>query len=1053
MAGQGRAGGAGVWILGLAALIAAPAFAAGAPAFAAGPSRQGSLGPRSSGPQDSTPSDPMCADALRSDAALTDVCFVDSRCGWAVGDRGTIWHTEDGGDHWDLQRSGVACRLESVFFLDSQTGWAAGGSSQPYLHTSQGMLLATHDGGQHWKSIPKLLVPAFKRIRFFNARRGWAIGCPSAMFPSGVFTTDSGGLAWDCLPGPRPAGWLTGGFWDPLTGAVAGRSAQAATVRQGALAPAEAPLPALRDLQRMKVISPCYGWLVGQGGAVLVTTDAGSSWRTPPAEATPAAAAGQFDFAAVEVRGPKCWVAGSPGTLIFHTADAGRTWTATPTGQSLPLAAITFVDDQNGWAVGQLGTILNTADGGRTWRRQRSGGARVAMLGLFSEPHHVPLELFTRFSADEGYLAAVELLNRRDVETPSRHEVPLADRIHEAVVSVGACGAQTAWRFPLRQPGLAMSLPSVLQAWDHFHQGRGLPEFEAHLVRQIRMWRPDVIFTHDPNARGDEPIGSLIGQAVLQMAERAADPACFPEQIQAVGLRPWQVKKVYASLRPDASGTVNLNTGQLAGRLSRSLADVTAGPRGLVEDRFRPAPHSLGFFVMADRLNQDQDRAEFFSGISLAPGSEARRMLIEPAAEAAQTVRQVAQRRRNIEAILERSLRDPQGAMRLLAEANQLTQGLDADSSAQILFQMADAYDRGGQWPMAAEAFQLLVDRHAGHPLARPALTWLVHYETSAEAEWRMEGPQRITLQKTTAEPRASSAAHPGTAPGPQRKTGLPLLDARKSNERAQRAAGLAARLEQTRPDLLAQPGIGFSFAAMDRRQGNSQQAERYYLGQRRGVQHDAWWNCAQGEGWLMEPKGPPPKPIVECAPAPERPRLDGQLEDPVWKAAKAVDLRSLHQDDAQWPVAVQLAYDDKFLYLAIRARQATGVRYEAAKGPRVRDPDLAGQDRVELYLDVDRDYATFYRLVIDHRGWASESCWEDSTWNPSWFVAAASSHGFWTAEAAIPLDQLTDRAPTANTAWAIGLQRIVPGVGFQSFSTPAAIDVVPEGFGYLIFR
>lgn len=1041
MAGQGRAGMAGVLILGLAALFAAAADAAG-------PSRQRSLNP-----QDSTPSDPLCSDALRSDAALSDVCFVDPRCGWAVGDRGTIWHTEDGGDRWDLQRSDVACRLQSVFFLDSQTGWAAGGSSHPYLHTSQGVVLATRDGGQHWKPIPKLLLPALKRIRFFNARRGWAIGCPSAMFPSGVFTTDSGGLAWDCLPGPRPASWLAGGFWDPWNGGAAGRGGLAATIRQGVLGPAEISVPALHDLQRMEVISPSYGWLVGQGGLVFVTTDAAASWRPPPGEVAPPATAAQFDFLAVEVRGPKCWVAGSPGTLVFHTTDAGRTWSAAPTGQSLPLAAITFVDDQNGWAVGQLGTILNTADGGRTWRRQRSGGARVAMLGLFSEPRHVPLELFARLSAEEGYLAAVEVLNRRDVEIPSRHEVHPADRIHEALVAVGACGAQTAWQFPLRQSGLAMPVPHVLQAWDHFHQGRGLPEFEAHLVRQIRTWRPDVILTHDPNARGDEPAGTLIGQALLQLADRAADPACFPDQIQAAGLPPWQVKKVYALLPPDTNGTVNLNTSQLAGRLGRSLADLTAGPRGLVDDRYRPAPRSLGFCVMADRLNRDQDQNEFFSGISLSPGSDARRMLIGTVVETAQTVRQVAQRRRNIEAILERALRDPQGAVRLLAEANQLTQGLDADSSAQILFQMADAYNRGGQWPMAAEAFQLLVDRHAKHPLARAALVWLVHYETSAEAEWRVEGQQRITLQKTTAERASAHEARPGPAPGSQRKTSLPLLYARKSDERAQRAAALATRLEQTRPELLAQPSIGFPFAALDRRQGNGQQAERYYLAQRRGVQRDAWWNCAQGEGWLAEPKGPPPKPIVECLTAPERPRLDGQLEDPLWQAAKPVDLRSLHQDDADWPVTVQFACDDKFLYLAIRARQALGAKYEPAKGPRPRDPDLAGQDRVEIYLDLDRDYSTWYRLAIDHRGWATDACWGDSTWNPSWFVAAAASHGFWTAEAAIPLDQLTGQAPAPNAAWAIGLQRIVPGVGFQSFSTPAAIDPMPEGFGYLIFR
>src|SRR5437868_1957139 len=41
------------------------------------------------------------------DAELTAVTFVDADHGWAVGDRGVIWHTSDGGRTWKLQKSGV----------------------------------------------------------------------------------------------------------------------------------------------------------------------------------------------------------------------------------------------------------------------------------------------------------------------------------------------------------------------------------------------------------------------------------------------------------------------------------------------------------------------------------------------------------------------------------------------------------------------------------------------------------------------------------------------------------------------------------------------------------------------------------------------------------------------------------------------------------------------------------------------------------------------------------------------------------------------------------
>ena len=37
---------------------------------------------------------------MLEDAELTDVTFVDPDRGWAVGDRGVIWQTVDGGRHW-----------------------------------------------------------------------------------------------------------------------------------------------------------------------------------------------------------------------------------------------------------------------------------------------------------------------------------------------------------------------------------------------------------------------------------------------------------------------------------------------------------------------------------------------------------------------------------------------------------------------------------------------------------------------------------------------------------------------------------------------------------------------------------------------------------------------------------------------------------------------------------------------------------------------------------------------------------------------------------------
>lgn len=973
--------------------------------------------------------DPMQSDEMRSDAQLNDIAFVDPQRGWAVGDRGAVWHTDDGGRHWQLQPSGMACSLESVFFIDPNRGWAAGGFSHPYTHSSSGVVIFTQDGGRTWQPAGKLLVPALRRVRFFDDREGFALGGVSAMYPSGVFFSDSGGRTWTPLPGGKTPGWLGGDFLDPLSGAVCGRAGAVGVVRRGAMAPAKTPGLGLRELHRVELVPPVHGWMVGDGGLVMRTDDLGATWQSPPGE-LPDGTARHFDFHALAVRGPKVWVAGSPGTKVFCTADAGQSWTAFATGQALPIQAICFLDDARGWAVGTLGTILATEDGGRTWRRQRSGGTRAAVLAFFGEPQQAPLELLARLSGNEGYLGVVQVIGRRDLDEPPDSRAGVSDRVHEAAVRVGACGAETAWRFPLRQQGIDLDARQVVAGWDMANDGRGLDALEAHLVRQIRVWRPEIVVTHDASPRGDDPLGHVIDQAVLQAVERAADATAHVDQLTLGGLKPWPVKRVFAAAPREAGGDIEVATVEFAARLGRSLADAATEPRGLVQTGFTASPSVLGFRMLTSQMAQDRSPRDFFAGIMLQPGGEARRVLPEAAADGVETLQRLAQRRRNTEAILRQSEDDPRGGAGLLAQAGRLTDGLDPSSAASVLYQLGQRYYQNGQWPLAAQALELLAERYPDHPAARPARVWLVQFYASGEAAWRVHGrDRRTTLQVSTM-----------------------ALDQKALEELPERAAAAAKGIEQTDPAFYGEPVVRLPLCAADRARGFPREAEKWLLLQRRSATRDAWWACAQAEQWLVEPRGEPPKPVVFCAGASAKPKLDGRLDEPLWRETKPAVLRSPRGDDAAWPAEVRLAYDAEYLYIAIRCRRAPGVEYPKTPGPRPRDPDLAARDRVDLFLDIDRDYATYWRLTVDHRGWTGESCWGDRTWDPQWFVAPGGDPGEWIAEAAIALDQLTGRYPKPPTAWAVGIQRTVPGVGFQSFSQPASTAVTPEGFGLLIF-
>ena len=76
------------------------------------------------------------------------------------------------------------------------------------------------------------------------------------------------------------------------------------------------------------------------------------------------------------------WVVGNEG-IVLHTTDKGQTWEKQESGVSGTLYSVFFVSESTGWAVGDGGSIIHTEDGGATWGAQNSGVAQ-ALRGLFA---------------------------------------------------------------------------------------------------------------------------------------------------------------------------------------------------------------------------------------------------------------------------------------------------------------------------------------------------------------------------------------------------------------------------------------------------------------------------------------------------------------------------------------------------------------------------------------------------------------------------------------------------------------------------------------------
>jgi len=113
--------------------------------------------------------------------------------------------------------------------------------------------------------------------------------------------------------------------------------------------------------------------VVGYGGKILDTTDGGRNWTVVKSGIDKA-------LYSIYMKGDAGWIAGQDG-LILHSTDGGKTWAeqhsnaefVEPDGTKKPayLFAITGIDDQHLWAVGDRSTVVTTADGGTTWTYQK----------------------------------------------------------------------------------------------------------------------------------------------------------------------------------------------------------------------------------------------------------------------------------------------------------------------------------------------------------------------------------------------------------------------------------------------------------------------------------------------------------------------------------------------------------------------------------------------------------------------------------------------------------------------------------------------------------
>lgn len=283
---------------------------------------------------------------------------------------------------WQRQRAPSLAWLHAVYFVDQNRGWAVG---------SRGALLSTTDGGKTWQSIPRPTEDAIRDIHFTDDLNGWLV-CERSVYElkshsearSYLMKTVDGGESWKRVNVQgADSRMLVRALFHEGRGWAFGEGGVVFITRDAGVAWSKQTLPTRYLLLGGTFIDENSGWLVGAGSTILQTTDGGESWQrgrlTSPAN---------IRFNATSFVDKRVgWAVGSGGA-IYRTTNAGLSWQPQTSGVSADLFDVKFLDANEGWAVGAEGALLHTTNGGFRWTRELSGTPHALERIFFADRTH-----------------------------------------------------------------------------------------------------------------------------------------------------------------------------------------------------------------------------------------------------------------------------------------------------------------------------------------------------------------------------------------------------------------------------------------------------------------------------------------------------------------------------------------------------------------------------------------------------------------------------------------------------------------------------------------
>jgi hypothetical protein len=189
-------------------------------------------------------------------------------------------------------------------------------------------------------------------------------------------------------------------------------------------------------------------------------------------------------------------------------------------------------------------------------------------------------------------------------------------------------------------------------------------------------------------------------------------------------------------------------------------------------------------------------------------------------------------------------------------------------------------------------------------------------------------------------------------------------------------------------------------------------------------------------------------------------PRVDGQLDDEVWRLASSIDDFVQMDPDNMQPASerttAQVAYDDRYIYIAVHCYSKNA---DVSTGLGRRD-NIPRSDRVIVAFDPRSDHQTGYAFQVNPSGVIGDYSLFDDTrqsfdYDGVWSAEAKVGSDGWTAELRIPFSQMRFSVPIEGRAvWGFNVERQIARTGenVRWVATPRGVQGLVSRFGALIF-